>query len=34
MLYIYILVVNPDNSFEMLVDNTLVNEGTLLDDVR
>ena len=31
--HLYTLVVNPDNSFEMLVDNTLVNEGTLLDDV-
>ena len=27
-------VVNPDNSYEVLIDNTVVNEGTLLDDFR
>ncbi|XP_060080929.1 calnexin-like isoform X2 [Ylistrum balloti] len=31
--HMYTLVVNPDNTFEMLVDNSLVNEGSLLDDV-
>ena len=27
------LVVNPDNSFEILVDQTLVNSGSLLTDM-
>ena len=27
-------VVGPDNSFEMLIDNTVVNTGNLLNDVR
>ncbi|OWF46265.1 calnexin-like isoform X2 [Mizuhopecten yessoensis] len=31
--HMYTLVVNPDNTFEMMVDNILVNEGSLLDDV-
>ncbi|CAG2240152.1 CANX [Mytilus edulis] len=32
--HLYKLVVNPDNSFEIFVDNTLVNEGSLLEDMR
>ncbi|CAG2240154.1 CANX [Mytilus edulis] len=31
--HLYKLVVNPDNSFEIFVDNTLVNEGSLLEDM-
>ncbi|XP_033742114.1 calnexin-like isoform X2 [Pecten maximus] len=30
--HMYTLVVNPDNTFEMMVDNSLVNEGSLMDD--
>ncbi|XP_069130628.1 calnexin-like isoform X2 [Argopecten irradians] len=30
--HMYTLVVNPDNTFEMMIDNSLVNEGSLLDD--
>ncbi|XP_062333178.1 calnexin [Osmerus eperlanus] len=31
--HLYTLVVNPDNSFEILVDQTLVNSGSLLTDM-
>ncbi|XP_061644109.1 calnexin [Phyllopteryx taeniolatus] len=31
--HLYTLVVNPDNTFEMLVDQTVVNSGSLLTDV-
>ncbi|XP_042348876.1 calnexin [Plectropomus leopardus] len=31
--HLYTLVVNPDNSFEVLVDQTVVNSGSLLTDV-
>ncbi|KAL3266437.1 hypothetical protein HHI36_010610 [Cryptolaemus montrouzieri] len=30
--HLYTLVLNPDNSFEIFIDNKLVNSGTLLDD--
>lgn len=32
--HLYTLVVNPDNSFEVLVDNKVVNSGSLLTDVN
>ncbi|XP_077429542.1 calnexin isoform X2 [Vanacampus margaritifer] len=31
--HLYTLVLNPDNTFEMLVDQTVVNSGSLLTDV-
>ncbi|XP_075995052.1 calnexin [Genypterus blacodes] len=31
--HLYTLVVNPDNTFEMLVDQTVVNSGSMLTDV-
>uniref|UniRef100_A0A667ZNI0 Calnexin n=1 Tax=Myripristis murdjan TaxID=586833 RepID=A0A667ZNI0_9TELE len=31
--HLYTLVVNPDNSFELLVDQTVVNSGNLLSDM-
>ncbi|XP_076878617.1 calnexin [Brachyhypopomus gauderio] len=31
--HLYTLVLNPDNSFEMLIDRTVVNSGSLLSDV-
>ncbi|KAK3099609.1 hypothetical protein FSP39_007002 [Pinctada imbricata] len=31
--HLYTLVVNPDNSYEMLIDNTVVSDGSLLKDV-
>uniref|UniRef100_A0A3P8W570 Calnexin n=1 Tax=Cynoglossus semilaevis TaxID=244447 RepID=A0A3P8W570_CYNSE len=31
--HLYTLVVNPDNSFEVLIDNTVVNSGNLLTDM-
>ncbi|XP_046355131.1 calnexin-like isoform X1 [Haliotis rufescens] len=31
--HLFTLVVNPDNSFEFLIDNTVVNQGSLLEDV-
>ncbi|XP_069781426.1 calnexin-like isoform X2 [Narcine bancroftii] len=31
--HLYTLVVNPDNSFEMLIDQTVVNKGNLLEDM-
>nr|XP_061792899.1 calnexin-like [Nerophis lumbriciformis] len=31
--HLYTLVVNPDNTFEMLVDQTVVNSGSLLTDM-
>ncbi|XP_052005780.1 calnexin-like [Xyrauchen texanus] len=31
--HLYTLVLNPDNSFEILVDQTVVNSGNLLNDV-
>ncbi|KAI3351545.1 hypothetical protein L3Q82_020228, partial [Scortum barcoo] len=31
--HLYMLVVNPDNSFEVLVDQTVVNSGSLLTDM-
>ncbi|XP_078683407.1 calnexin-like isoform X1 [Branchiostoma floridae x Branchiostoma belcheri] len=31
--HLFTLIVNPDNSFELLVDQTLVNSGSLLHDV-
>ncbi|XP_055016358.1 calnexin [Boleophthalmus pectinirostris] len=31
--HLYTLVINPDNSFEVLVDQTVVNSGNLLTDV-
>jgi len=33
-LSIVVPVVNPDNTFEILVDNAVVNSGSLLEDVR
>ncbi|XP_075066119.1 calnexin [Mixophyes fleayi] len=32
--HIYTLVLNPDNTFEILIDQTVVNRGNLLDDVN
>ncbi|KAE8613934.1 hypothetical protein XENTR_v10007925 [Xenopus tropicalis] len=32
--HLYTLVLNPDNSFEILVDQTVVNRGNLLNDVN
>ncbi|XP_041358339.1 calnexin-like isoform X2 [Gigantopelta aegis] len=32
--HLYTLIVNPDNTFEVLVDNTVVNSGSLLSDVN
>ena len=29
-MYLYTLILNPDNSFEMLVDQSIVNSGNLL----
>lgn len=31
--HLYTLVINPDNSFEVLVDNKVVNSGSLLEDM-
>ncbi|XP_030622890.1 calnexin isoform X2 [Chanos chanos] len=31
--HLYSLVLNPDNSFEILIDNTVVNSGNLLNDM-
>ena len=31
---IFFPVINPDNSFEVLIDNKVVNSGSLLEDVR
>ncbi|KAL4229932.1 hypothetical protein ACF0H5_010323 [Mactra antiquata] len=32
--HLYTLIVNPDNSFEVLVDNKVINSGSLLEDVN
>ncbi|XP_052249549.1 calnexin-like isoform X1 [Dreissena polymorpha] len=32
--HLYTLVVNPDNTFEVLIDNSVVNSGSLLQDVN
>ncbi|PIO23348.1 hypothetical protein AB205_0054430, partial [Aquarana catesbeiana] len=32
--HLYTLVLNPDNSFEVLIDQTVVNSGNLLNDVN
>ena len=31
---IFFPVINPDNTFEVLIDNKVVNSGSLLEDVR
>ncbi|KAL5011596.1 hypothetical protein ScPMuIL_010147 [Solemya velum] len=31
--HLYTLIVNPDNTFEILIDNAIVNKGSLLSDV-
>ncbi|XP_067663080.1 calnexin-like isoform X1 [Haliotis asinina] len=32
--HLFTLIVNPDNSFEFLIDNTVINQGSLLEDMN
>ena len=34
MIFLYIAVINPDNTFKVSIDGTVVNEGSLLEDFR